>query len=173
MSLATFYNRIKIFTIMKRFRLKLKTFLERVWRGIEKAFKKLDAGSQKLVPAAIDITNSLKNIIEKGTASGNIVDTLTSIIPGTVDDKAVRIGRTYLPQLLIKLTLIDQINKEGSLEDKCNLAIERIKLFDNDQKELFYDGLARKLLQYMSDGKLSWREVGYLVKWYYDNKKES
>jgi hypothetical protein len=156
---------------MKRFRLKFKTFLQKVWLGIEKAFKKLDNTSQKLVPVAIEVTNAVKTIIEKGTFTGQLVDTLTDLIPGELDDKIVGLGRQHLPMLLIKLTLVDQINQKGTLEEKCQLAIEQVRLFDDDQKELFYDGLAKKLLQYLSDGKLTWNEVGYLVKWWYDNKK--
>ena len=172
MSLVTLFNQIKNFIIMWKFKVKIKTFLKRVWKGIEKAFKKLDATSQKLVPIAIDITSAVKQIIEKGTYTGKMVDVLTAMIPGTLDDRAISLGRLHLPKLLIKLTLVDQINQQGSLEDKCKWAIARVKLFDDDQKELFYDGLAKKLLQYLSDGKLEWAEVGYLVKWYYDNNNK-
>ena len=158
---------------MSKFKNNISAFLKKVWAGIEKAWNKLNDEVKELVPVAIQVTNAIKEVVKEGSFTGSLIDVILAKIklPGDVDEKALALIRKWVPELLTKLVIVNNINDIEDPEDQLKAIIDEIKLFNDDQKEIFWDGFAKKFLEYASDGKITRDEVGYLVKWYFDNQK--
>jgi hypothetical protein len=152
---------------------KITSFLKKVMKGIRKAWNKLSDEAKVLVPIAISVTNALKEIVEDGSFSGELIETILAKIKikGDVDEKALELIRKWVPEVLTKLIIVGSIADQTTTEAQLSAIIDEIKLYNSDQKELFWDGFAKKFLEYSSDGEISKDEVGYLVKWYYDNSE--
>jgi hypothetical protein len=157
---------------MSKLKTKISAFLKKVWAGIAKAWDKLNDEVKTLVPIGIQVTNAIKEVVREGSFSGSLIDVLVAKIklPNDVDEKALALIRKWVPLLLTKLVIVKNINEITDPEDQLKAIIDEIKLFNDDQKEIFWDGFAKKFIEYAADGKITRDEVGYLVKWYYDNK---
>ena len=151
---------------------KISAFLKKVWKAVSKAWEKLEEETQKLVPVAITVTNALKDIVKDGSFTGEILEGILAKIKikGDIDEKALALVRKWLPEILTKLVIVKNISELSTTEQQLSAIIDEIRLYNDDQKELFWDGFAKKFLEYASDGKIDKHEVGYLVKWYYDNR---
>ena len=156
---------------MSNLKTKISAFLKKVWAGIVKAWDKLNDEVKDLVPVAIQVTNAIKEVVKEGSFTGSLIDIIVAKIPGKFDDKAIELIRKWVPLLLMKLVMVKNIGDISDPEDQLKAIIDEIKLFNDDQKELFWDGFAKKFLEYASDGKITKDEVGYLIKWYFDNQK--
>lgn len=149
---------------------KIKTFVKRVWRGAARAWNLLPDESRLYIETAVTVTQAVKDVIKEGTFTGSLLDTIVAKIPGKIDDFILQKLREYIPVLLIKLSLSQSILLIEDDEERLIAVIERVKLFDDDQKEAFWDAFAKKVLQYTSDGEISWSDANAIVKWYFDNK---
>ena len=155
---------------MGKIKTKVSAFLKKVWAAIGKAWDRLNDEVKVLVPVAINVTQVIKEIVKEGTFTGSILDMITLKIPGTIDDRVLELIRKWVPELLLRLVVVKNINDIDDPNEQLVAILEEIKLFNDDQKELFWDGFAKKFLEYAADG-ITKDEVGYLIKWYYDNKK--
>ena len=156
---------------MKKLIYKLKAFAAKVFRSIERAWERLPDEGKEYVAIAVNVTQGVKHFIEKGSFTCNLVDMMVQFIPTKLDDIAIEKARELIPVLLVKLSLSQSILEIEDDEQRLLAVIERVKLFDNDQKEAFFDAFAKKALQLFSDGVFSWSDANLLVKWYFDNKK--
>ena len=157
---------------MGKIKTKVSAFLKKVWAGISKAWEKLSDEVRVLVPVAIQVTNAIKEVVKEGSFTGSLIDVVLAKIklPGDIDEKLLALVRKWVPEILMKLVIVKNINEIGDPELQLAAIIDEIKLFNDDQKELFWDGFAKKFIEYAADGKITKDEIGYLVKWYYDNK---
>ena len=155
---------------MKKLLNKIKNLAFKVWKAIEKAWDKLPDESKEFVSVAVKVTQAVKEVIDAGSFTGSFLDAVVARIPGTLDDIALAKAREFIPALLIKLSLSQSILSIEDDQERLLAVIDRIRLFDADQREAFWDSFAKKTLQYASDGELSWADVNALIKWYFDNK---
>ena len=153
---------------------KISAFLKKVWKAVSKAWNKLEDEVKEMVPVAIKVTNAIKEIVEDGSFTGELIEAVIAKIKikGDIDEKALALIRKWVPEILTRLIIVKNISEMSTTEAQLSAIIDEIKVYNNDQKELFWDGFAKKFLEYASDGKIDKNEVAYLVKWYYDNHKQ-
>ena len=153
---------------MKRLFNKIKKFADKISVEIKKAWNKLDDEAKEHIIQIIQIVQAIKNTIEKGTFTGSLIDIAVEKTPFDWDNIALQKIRKSLPELLVKLTYANIIVNAGTTENQIAKAIELIQVFDDVQKETFWDDFAKELLKASSDGHMSWSEVNGMVKIVYD-----
>lgn len=154
---------------MKKLFKKIAAFAVKVWAAVGKAFNKLDAEAKEHIGQVIQIVSVVKDVIKEGSFTGSLLDMVVEKTTFPWDNIALKKVREWLPILIIKLTYADIILHAGTTEEQIAKAIEIIRLFDDDQKEVFYDGLAKQILKYSSDGQISWSDANAIIKYAFDN----
>lgn len=153
---------------MKKLFQSIKKFVGKLVEKIEKLWNRLDDEAKEHIGLIIKVTQAVKETIQEGTWTGAFLDAVILKIPGNLDDKALAWVRKYIPELLTKLTYANIIINAGTTEEQIYKAIDMIRVFDDTQKETFWDDFAKEFLKCTSDGILEWREVNYLVKFAFD-----
>ncbi len=143
----------------------LKSFLKSIGTFFKKIFNGLTPIAKEAIHIGVIITENLKKFVESGTA-----DVLTSIIPGDLDDKIKERLRKELPVILVKLKLAEQCSNETEPDKLVLCAIKVLQSIEGDFKKDFYDALAVQIGLVYADGKVTWDELKYVIKWFYDNK---
>lgn len=155
-------------------------------RIIVRLWKKLTSKMKDSIIIAVTIVDAIKSIVENpvtGSVIEAILDFVKNAIPGKVDDKVIDYLfvklREVLPKLLLNLTIINEINqitdpteKAAKLEEALKTAIAQIKFNTDDQKHIFWRGLSDKFAEAISDGKITWKELGGLTEYVFTNKNE-
>ncbi|MFA5299522.1 MAG: hypothetical protein WC389_15135 [Lutibacter sp.] len=154
---------------MKKLFKKIAAFAVKVWSAVGKAFNKLDEEAKEHIGAVIQIIQTVKDVIKEGSFTGSLLDIVVAKTPVPWDNIALMKVREWLPILIIKLTYTDIILHAGTTEEQIAKAVDIIRLFDDDQKEVFFDGLAKEILKYSSDGQITWRDANAIIKYAFDN----
>jgi hypothetical protein len=131
---------------------------------------KLFHNSRKnFLQAAIDITNVVKTAV-----NSKIVDFITSVIPGTVDNSIVAILRDQVPKILADELLIQATGAPATEADAQALAQKLIDSFgslSDVNKEKFFTSVAAKIyifLQAHDNGqKVTFGEAATLAESFY------
>jgi hypothetical protein len=141
----------------------LKSILQSIGNFVSGLWSKLEPELKIAIHIGVLVTDSLKSFIDSPAA-----DILTAIIPGDVDDHIKNWLRAELPNILVLLKLSDDGGKTP--DEIVRTAIKTLKELDPSIKGNFLDGLAIAVAQVAADGKLTWDDGKYLLKWYYDNQ---
>ena len=147
----------------------MKKIINSVLNFIKRLFKGLTPALKKAIHIGVTVTESIKNF---DTASPIAADILTYIIPGNLDDKIKDKLRKDLPKIVVQLKLVDATL---GLTDPNEILVAASKVLsqitsDWSIREGFLNNLSIVIAQVASDGKLSWDDAAYLLKWYYDNE---
>jgi hypothetical protein len=143
----------------------IKSFLNKLLNSFKKLFNKFPAQLKTAVNIGITVTENIKKFTDS-----SVVDVLTVIIPGNIDDKIKQILRVGLPVLLAELKLADScLNKEDP-QQVTTCAISFLNSLDKQIKDAFLHNLSVLVAQLTADGKLSWSDGVCIVEWYYQNK---
>ena len=113
-------------------------FLRSIFGGLTKEIK-------KLTPEIIQIVTNLKNFVDSPGC-----DLITSVIPGTLDDKIQDILKSLLPKLLILLGKVESKIDSFTLSDEneqSKAALKVIQESDPDVRDILLHGIASKLIQ--------------------------
>lgn len=146
----------------------MKKIINSVFTWVKHLFKGLTPALKKAVHIGVVITDSIKKF---DTASPIAADILTYIIPGNLDDKIKDKLRADLPKVVVQLKLVDATL---GLTDPNEILVAASKVLsqitsDWSIREGFLNNLSIVIAQVASDGKLTWDDAAYLLKWYYDN----
>lgn len=143
----------------------LKKFIQRIWNGIKDLFHKLEKELKELVPVVIGVIQNIKLIEDS-----HLPDLITALIPGGLDDKLNEKLRAAIPKAILSLEVIAGINDIEDPNEKILAIINKIKLSNSDAKDMFYHGLASKIMEVISDGKFSWSDATAVAEWYYQHQ---
>lgn len=119
---------------------KHKTFFGKIFGWIGDIFQK---ANKAFLQAAVEVTSKIKDALNLG-----VVDLITSVIPGTLDDKVVAFLRQKLPVLLAKELLLQNVGTPATEEEAQALAknlIEGFGVLTDEDKEQFYTTIAAKI----------------------------
>jgi hypothetical protein len=137
-----------------------------VWIG--KLFK---SANKPFLQAVIDVTNTVKVAL-----NSQLVDILTGIIPGTVDNEIVVILRKQIPVLLADELLLQSAGTPATQEDAQALAqklLDSFGLIKDEKKGKLYTSIAAELyifLQEHQNGqKVTFGEAAALVEGFYQD----
>lgn len=124
---------------------------------------------RRKLPIILNIVEAIKSFIDSPVDDivGGII---AQVIPGSVDDLIIqKIKSTlheYLPKVLLNLHILQEIDKLTDPEEKARViaeeltrAIGDLKYCTDEQKQIFFHGLASLLIEKLSDGKLTWSEA--------------
>lgn len=131
----------------------------------------IHSANGSFLQTAIDITNVVKNALQS-----KLIDFLTSVIPGTVDDKIVAILRANVPILLADELLLQQVGAPATEADAQALATKLVDAFGtlNDAaKEKFYTSIAAEiyifLQQHQNGVKITFGQAATLAESFYQD----
>lgn len=152
--------------------MKLKNFIATVWAYIAKLWKSVDALVEKITPIAVNIVNEIKKVNESTT--GDIIEMiLSAAIPGTADEKVIKLIRskikTILPKIILSLNISESIAKIENPNDQLKAIITAINLSPDAAKNVYYHGLCTMIIEAAADGKVTWSESILISEYYFRN----
>lgn len=153
-------------TKIKGLRSKIVTFVKKLWDSADKM-------AEQLCPVAIGIVNGIKGVND--SAAGDVIELILSkVIPGTADDVIIDMVRKWLtknlPLIATDLKIIDSIAHTDDVNQQLKAICNAINVSSDATKNIIYHTLASKILEALSDGKITWGEAVMLSQYYYDNK---
>lgn len=140
---------------------------------VQGVFAKAQTELKRYLPIAINIVQKIKDYEDSP-----LVDILTGIIPGTVDDAIVKELRLIIPKILLDMELLEDVTNASTPEqitDAIQKFVNDLKFSSDTAKDAFYHNFSALILVQLSDGKFSWSEAVVDVEYYYQNfvKKSS
>jgi hypothetical protein len=132
------------------------------FRWLVSLFKNLSAKTKELTPDIIQIVTNIKNFVDSPGA-----DFLTSVIPGTLDDKVLNILRQYLPKLLDILNKVESIAEIVDPNERMKAIVAEIQLSEQDAKDILLHGIAGKLIEVTTDN--PWGKSALIAEAAYQN----
>jgi hypothetical protein len=142
----------------------IKNFLSHLWQSIKTLFDKVEKEVKKDVVVAISVVQRVKAIVDSPVA-----DVVTALIPGSADDKVKELLRSWLPKVIIELSLVESVANIEDQNAQLQAILDKLKLSSDETKNAFYHSLASLVLQKLSDGKLSWSDAVAIAEYYYQN----
>lgn len=145
---------------------KIKTFVTNLWSDVNKT-------ADKLCPIAINVVDAIKTV--NSSASGDVIELIISkLIPGSADDAIISLVRKWLtenlPKIATDLKIVNSISKIKDKNEQLKAICNAINVSNDETKNVIYHTLASKILEVLSDGKITWGEAVMLSQYYYDNK---
>ena len=146
----------------------MKKIINRILAFLSGLFNGLPAKLKKAVHIGVTITDAIKNF---DTSKPIVADIITSLIPGELDDRIKDVLRANLPKIVIQLRLVDETM---GLTDPNEILVAASKFLqqitsDYSIREGFLNNLSIVIAQVAADGKFSWDDAAYVLKWYYDH----
>lgn len=142
----------------------INSFIKKLWNSIKAMFIKFPGDLQNAVNTAVTITENLKKVIESP-----VIDILTAIIPGNLDDNLKIALRAAIPKILTNLKL-SQTKDEDNNDQVVQNAVAAISKIDGSLKSAYFHNISVLIAQIIADGKLTWSDGVFIVEWYYQNK---
>lgn len=147
---------------------KFKEFIKKVAQSISRVFKSLTTVAKKSVSLAVKIVDKIK---EFDTNNPGVADFLTGLTKTKADDRALAAVRAKLPEIFIKLRLVD--TTLGLPDHEIIIAgIKELQKLEGIERNMMLNNLAIWITDAAADGEITWDELAMLPKWYYDNLKE-
>lgn len=154
---------------MKRVILFFTVIVSKFLSYYHKAMEKAKPFLQHELPAAIQVMETFKTIIENPAA-----DVATFLIPGKLDDIILNYAREYLPIALVKAHVIEESFAAAATNDeiisKAALLLHEWKAIDKSRYgKLILDTVA-EISHALTDGKLSLSELASLAHGIYESQ---
>lgn len=144
----------------------LKTFLQKIWKFIERVFAQLTVESRTIVRAANAVVEKIKTFVD---APG--IDVITALTPFP-DEKIVAGLRAFLPRVLAALTAL-QADDFTSENEMMKAAIVQINASGDEAKKIFYHGLGALLTELLSDGDFSWSDAVAVQEYFHKHEAKA
>ena len=149
----------------------MKKLFKKLFTWIQKIFNSLDEESKKAIPVAISITSAVRAFMDSGIGEFSLA-ALKKLIPGTLDDVAIEFIDQKLPDIIIKLKMIESVTLIEDKDEKVKAIISFLRLCSDEEQNTFWQGLSNMIYQALKDGNLSWGEVSILLEAAYKGKIE-
>jgi hypothetical protein len=142
----------------------LKTFLTKIWDGIESLFDGFPAEMKTAIHIGVVVTENIKNFVDSPAA-----DIFTAVIPGNIDDEIKDWLRTKLPEVLTELKLADSCAGITDPQQITECAVKVLQGLSGDIQSSFLHSLSIFVAQIASNGTLTWADGVTILEWYYQN----
>ena len=141
----------------------MKKLLEKIKKGLIKAFGALLEFLVKNGEVAIKVTNLVKEVVNNPA-----IDWVVALTPTKADDKILSIAKVMLPELAVKVGLAMNIVTIAESEEDEAIAFSKVLGFVSDQlseegKAIFYRELSGLIAEALSDGNISGGEAVAIV----------
>ena len=137
--------------------------MKKIWNWITGIFNRTKEIVVKYVQPSVAMVENIKMVIDSPVA-----DLITAIIPGTLDDLIKDKMRKYLPIILQDLKIAQECSalKDPAAIVKC--ALEALVKYDKTSKYVYLKGIATKMADALTDGKISWSELEAMALYTYE-----
>jgi hypothetical protein len=139
--------------------------MKKILKFLQNLFSKSVRLVRKYVLPGIETVENFKKLLDS-----SVIDVLTAIIPGDLDDAIKRKLRQILPEILLKLKIADECSRYTEPEQVIACALKHIQAYHPDARKAYYLNIAVMITHALADGKLQWHEVVHLVEYTYQEK---
>lgn len=136
--------------------------------------KLFHASRQEFVQASVDITTVINNGLKN-----KLVDFITALIPGSVDNTIVDVLRKEVPLILAEELLIQDVGTVATQQDAEVLASKMIDVFGglkDEKKQQLFTSVAARIYIFLKDHsngeKVTFGEAAVLVEAFYQELTE-
>jgi hypothetical protein len=143
----------------------LGSFLSKIWASIKSLFDGMPSNLKTAIHIGAVVTQNIKKFVDSP-----VVDVLTALIPGDIDDKIKDLLRARLPVILTELKLADSCAALSDPNEVTACAIKVLQGITGDTQSAFFHNLSILVAQVAADGELSWSDGVYLLEWYYQHE---
>lgn len=154
----------------------MKDFIEKWWAKFKTWFISGEEQARKITKVAISVTNVVKSITDS-PIDDVLAEIAKAAIPGKADDviinKIMQDIPVVLPKIISELTIVDGLLADGTIEQKAEYVLSKIKFSSDGQKNLFAHNLCTSLVQALSDGKFTFGEAVVLSEMVYQEMKKN
>jgi hypothetical protein len=145
----------------------LQSILEDALDAAKRFIKWLLPSSKHLLDIALIAVNAMKNF---DTANPEILNTIVSLIPGTVDDTILSKLRSYLPELLVRLKWAE--NEAGKTPDAIIAdAAAFINSLPEAEKSAAWQAIWQLLSNELTDNAVAMNDLQKIGQAYYESTK--
>lgn len=130
-------------------------------------FKRLGPGLKKAIDIGVRVTDGFKTWNDE---HGEILEFITKLIPGDVDDKVLAKINEQLPDYLIQMRLVQATSGLTDPAEIYKAAAATLQGLTGLVRSQALNDLSIVVAHISSDGDLDWDDAAYLLKWYYDNR---
>ena len=145
----------------------LKSFFQKVWASIKSIFAKLKPVVKDAVHYGVVIAEALQEF-----EGGPLGDFLSNVLKGAPADVQESI-KAKLPDILIKMRLVDASLQGGTPEEVVNAAVEVFKTIDPKYRPGFFFFFFIQIAVLVADGDGGWDEGQTFIKKYYDHQYQN
>jgi hypothetical protein len=146
--------------------------MKKVLKWIRETWENLDKAVGKAIPVATAIVQGLKTAVENDQVM-YLLEIIKFAIPGNTDDKiidkAMELAKKYIPEIAIRLKIINSIAGIADTNEQMLAVVEALKGANKDTQSDYWHELAAQVLKALSDGKITLGEAGVLVEYHYKN----
>jgi len=141
--------------------------IKQVLNWISKAFSNVIEFVKPKAKTAVNVVNTLKNIVES-----QIVISFVNKTKNKVDDSALAILRQYLPSIAEKMLIAEKVLESGKTNDEILQAlVEYLQDKHPEARIKFYAELAARITEALSDGKITFAEAMSISQFVYSEFK--
>lgn len=144
----------------------LRSFFNGIFAAIASLFHGLVPELKKAIDIAYQVTNSIKSFDSSMPLVG---DLLSHLLPSHLGEEVINILRLKLPEIVVKLRLVDVTLGLIDPNEIMQVAIKAISAMDGQTKNVFLNSLSIMIAQEAADGHLAWDVAAYTGKWYFDH----
>lgn len=168
-------NNLKIKIMAKSsFLNKIKSLSKAAWLWIVNLWSRTNELADKVCPVAIKVVDGLKTVNES-TEGDAVAAVIKAVIPGVKDDIIIDSVRSFLknvlPKVAVELKIVDSIRNITDPSEQLKAICNAINVSSDEFKNSTYHALATMVINYLSDGKITWGEAVALAEYYYQNQK--
>ena len=116
----------------------LRSFFNGIFATIARLFEGLVPELKKAVDVAYHITNTIKNF---DATTPFVGDLLSHLLPNHIGEEAVNILRNKLPEIVVKLRLVDVTLGLTDPNEIMQAALKVIESMDGQTKNIFLNSL--------------------------------
>lgn len=135
-------------------------FFKRIAEKVKALWIKKNKVALKVVPAAVKITEALKKVWDSPAdeAIVSIIRTVTSEPVGFTAEKIRQGIEKFIPVCLLNLNMIKAIAEIEDPHEQMLAILDQFKFSNDTEKKQAYHLFCTHLIEYLSDGKLTWGE---------------
>ena len=140
----------------------LKKWIHSILAWAISLFHKLEKEEKRLLPIMKTIVDNIKSFEDTG-----IGDVITKLIPGGLDDTLYALAKAATERALIALSILTGADGITDATERYTFIINKLKLSNDDGKNIALHGFAAVILESLSDGNISWNEALHIADVYF------
>lgn len=140
----------------------LKKFIHSILAWAINLFHNLEKEEKRLLPIMVAIVNRIKAFEDTGVG-----DIITKLIPGDLDDKLYALAKKATDRAFVALTVLTGADQISDPVERYKFIIGKLKLSNDDGKNVVLHGFASIIIESLSDGKITWNEALHIADVYF------